>query len=70
MGFLALGFEQLQRFASGDTPLRNMVFGPDRPPDPEAPEGAQIAANQFPGELHRRLAEMAPYLEPTQAAAG
>ena len=28
-----------------------MVFGSERPPDPDAPLSAQIAANQFPGEL-------------------
>ena len=55
---------------AGDTPLRKLVFGPDRPPDPEAPRGAQIAAHKFPGELHRRLAEMAPYQDQPQAATG
>ena len=38
-----------------------MVFGSDRPPDPDARLGAQIAANQFPGELSRRLAETKLY---------
>jgi hypothetical protein len=45
-----------------------MVFGSDRPPDPDALFSAQIVANQFPGELLRRLAEKAPYPDPTQAA--
>jgi len=56
--------------ASGDTPLRTMVFGPDRPPDPDALLSAQIAANKFPGESSRRLAETATYPDPIQAAAG
>ena len=46
-----------------------MVFGSERPPDPDARLSAQIAANQFPGELPRRLAETAPYPDPTKAAA-
>lgn len=47
-----------------------MVFGSDRPPDPDALLSAQIAANQFPGELLRRLAEIAPYPDLTEAASG
>ncbi len=47
-----------------------MVFGPDRPPDPDALLSAQIAANKFPGESSRRLAETATYPDPIQAAAG
>jgi hypothetical protein len=54
---------------SGDTPLRNMVYGSDRPPDPVAPLSAQIAANQFPGESSRRLADTALYPDPAEAAA-
>jgi hypothetical protein len=53
-----------------DTPLRNMVYGPDEPPDPLALQSAEIAAHAFPGELHRRLAGMAPYPDPSEAAAG
>jgi hypothetical protein len=47
-----------------------MVSGSDRPPDPDAPSSAKIAANQFPGEMSRRLAEMAVYPGLTEAAAG
>jgi hypothetical protein len=47
-----------------------MVFGLDRPPDPDALKSAQIAANQFPGELLRRLAAKALYPDLTQAAIG
>jgi hypothetical protein len=47
-----------------------MVFGSDRPPDPVALISAQIAANQFPGELHRRLAETALYPIHPAAATG
>jgi hypothetical protein len=46
-----------------------MVFGSERPPDPDAPLSAQIAANQLPGELPRRMAETATYPDPTKAAA-
>jgi hypothetical protein len=69
-GFFGSRVRAIATLVSGDTPLRKLVFGPDRPPDPDAPEGAQIAANQFPGEPNRRLAETALYLEPTQAATG
>lgn len=47
-----------------------MVFGSDRPPDPDARFRAKIAANQFPGESSRRLAKMAVYPDLTEAAAG
>jgi hypothetical protein len=47
-----------------------MVFGSDRPPDPDALLSAPIAASQVPGELPRRLAEPANYPDPPQAAAG
>ena len=55
---------------SGNTALRTMIFGSDRPPDPDALDGAQIAVHRFPGVFHRRLAEMAPYPDPTDAATG
>ena len=46
-----------------------MVFGSERPPDPDAPSSAQIAAPEFPGELPRRLAETATYPDLAYAAA-
>jgi hypothetical protein len=47
-----------------------MIFGSDRPPDPDALDSAQIAVHRFPGVCHRRLAELAAYPALNPAAIG
>jgi len=37
-----------ETLGTGNTPLRTMVFGSERPPDPDAPLSAEIAANPSP----------------------
>ena len=59
----------IENARSGNTPLRTMIFGSDRPPDPDALNSAQIAVHRFPG-ASRRLAELAAYPDLNPAAIG